>query len=306
MLFGKAAAFSPTSDAAELDGTEGFTLKGPLPGEEWGRSVSGAGDINADGYADLIIGGHKADNYGVGPTGVSALVYGKSSGFSNLNLGSLYQDGFSMVGKEAGDQLGNSVSGVGDFNADGFGDFIIGAPAADSSGASYVVFGNGPATGTSTFKGRSLPGDAPPVEPGSTGDGSVRPNPARARIDFSGGTGISTETVTLTRGTSGTVTGIKDVSTANVVWQITTDRADYGTAEVTLTYLNAEIARLTGVAESNLSVYKSESRDGPWVPLATTVNTVRNEASASVTEFSYFLLGDSAGLPVTLTQFHVD
>ena len=109
-------------------------------------SVAGAGDVNGDGFADLIVGAFGADPNG-GNSGATYVVFGKASGFaSSLELSALDgSDGFRINGEAASDISGRSVASAGDVNGDGFADLIIGAYAADPdgscSGACYVVFG---------------------------------------------------------------------------------------------------------------------------------------------------------------------
>src|SRR5262245_20729318 len=133
-------------DLSSLDGTTGFRLLGAAPGDYSGRSVASAGDVNGDGFLDLIVGGYKVDAHGT-DSGASYVVFGRASGFAaSTNLSTL--DGttvFKLSGEAAYDQSGWSVASSGDVNGDGFDDVIIGARYADphgpKSGAGYVVFG---------------------------------------------------------------------------------------------------------------------------------------------------------------------
>jgi len=131
---------------ASLNGANGFKLSGVTAGDEAGISVGGAGDVNGDGFADIIIGASVASPNGLG-SGASYVVFGKSGGFpANINLSSLNgSDGFKLSGISAHDLSGSSVASAGDVNGDGFGDVIIAAPGAVlngiTSGQSYVVFG---------------------------------------------------------------------------------------------------------------------------------------------------------------------
>jgi len=144
-VFGKASGFSATMDLSSLDGSNGFRLDGVARRDFSGRSVSSAGDVNGDGYDDVIVGAFNADPNGLN-SGSSYVVFGMASGFSaTMDLSSLNgSNGFRLDGV-AGDLSGWSVSNAGDVNGDGFDDLIVGASRADmngaDSGSSYVVFG---------------------------------------------------------------------------------------------------------------------------------------------------------------------
>ncbi|MES2264890.1 MAG: Ig-like domain-containing protein [Pseudomonadota bacterium] len=159
VVFGKASGFTSSIDLSSLDGTTGFRLDGAAAGDNAGRSVSAAGDVNGDGYDDLIVGASGADNGG-SETGSSYVMFGKASGFtSTLALSSLDgTTGFRLDGAAAGDNAGRSVSAAGDVNGDGYADLIVGAYATDNggtdSGSGYVVFG-GNFTGAVTYAGTS-------------------------------------------------------------------------------------------------------------------------------------------------------
>ena len=146
VVFGKESRFSRTIDLSELDGSDGFRIDGESRWDWSGDSVSSAGDINGDGYDDIIIGADGADPNGAS-SGSTYVVFGKERGFSRaIDLSELDgSDGFRIDGESTKDWSGSSVSSAGDFNGDGYDDLIIGARYADpngyASGSTYVVFG---------------------------------------------------------------------------------------------------------------------------------------------------------------------
>ena len=131
---------------SSLNGSNGFKLDGENTGDESGDSLSVSGDINGDGYADLLIGAQGAGS----ARGRSYVVFGDpgvgKSG--DLLLSSLNgAAGFKLDGENNNDHSGASLSVVGDINGDGYDDLLIGAfYYASSTGRSYVVFG-GPGVG---------------------------------------------------------------------------------------------------------------------------------------------------------------
>ena len=143
VVFGKASGFDAVLDLSSLDGSNGFRVDGESMYDSSGASVSSAGDVNDDGFADVIIGANNDV-----PNGSSYIVFGKASGFNAvLDLSSLDgSNGFRMSG--AGNNLGVSVSSAGDVNSDNFDDFLIGA-----LGSSYVVFGKSSFTDEGVMRG---------------------------------------------------------------------------------------------------------------------------------------------------------
>jgi len=144
VVFGSTGGFAPTLNLSSLAGTNGFAINGIAEGD-FSSQVSAAGDINGDGFDDLIIGAYGADPNGNAYAGTSYVVFGSPEAFpANLNLSALDgTNGFAINGIAAYDLSGFSVSSAGDFNGDGIDDLIIGAPVADNvAGQSYIVFGS--------------------------------------------------------------------------------------------------------------------------------------------------------------------
>ena len=157
VIFGKAGGFGATIDLAGItsgDGSRGFVLQVERAGDYSGNSVASAGDVNGDGFADLIVGAPNADGPADGRdyAGDSYVIFGKAGGFgATIDLASIAAGtgGFVLQGESAYDRSGQSVASAGDINGDGFDDLIVGAPYADGpvdgrsgAGDSYVIFGS--------------------------------------------------------------------------------------------------------------------------------------------------------------------
>lgn len=148
LVFGKPSGFDAAVQLSNWTGTNGVQFDGINTEDNAGISVSSAGDVNGDGLDDILIGARGSNPNGRNDSGESYVVFGKSSGFAGtIDLGSLDgTNGFRLVGIDAYDYSGVSVSNAGDVNGDGFDDLIIGAEGGDpngneSAGESYVVFG---------------------------------------------------------------------------------------------------------------------------------------------------------------------
>ena len=107
--------------------------------------MAGAGDINDDGYDDVLIGAAGADRPGGEDAGAGYLVFGSGKPV-DIDLASLGDAGFRVLGAAAYDSAGWSVAGAADINADGYDDVLIGAPDASNksrvgSGSTYVIYG---------------------------------------------------------------------------------------------------------------------------------------------------------------------
>ena len=109
---------------------------------EMGANVGAAGDVNGDGYDDVIVG---AWQYDAGETdeGAAFIFHGSAAGIAN---GTPATAQTRLTGEQAGAQMGNSVAGAGDVNGDGFADVIVGAHTLDAGetdeGAAFVFYGS--------------------------------------------------------------------------------------------------------------------------------------------------------------------
>ena len=144
VIFGKASGFT-NIDLATLSLTNGFEIIGAADGDQAGKAGSSAGDINGDGFDDILVGA--LNDAGGLNAGAAYVIFGKASGFANIDLASMgAADGFKIIGDAAYDNAGVSVSSAGDFNGDGFDDIIVGAPlnaaSGTHSGAVYLIYGH--------------------------------------------------------------------------------------------------------------------------------------------------------------------
>lgn len=130
---GAGMAFDSSADAA---------MAGAAADDWFGHSVGGGGDVNGDGFADVVVGAWLADTPAAN-AGRAYVYLGGPNGLDGTADGTL-------SGAAAGDNLGVSVASAGDVNGDGFSDVVVGAYSADAGGndrgRAYVYFG---AAGTS-------------------------------------------------------------------------------------------------------------------------------------------------------------
>ncbi len=157
VVFGRGTATPVASsiNLGALDGINGFRLDGVAANDYSGFSAGAAGDINADGVDDLVVGAYGADPIG-SASGSGYVVFGRTGAAafgSSLSLSSLNgNNGFRLDGAAAGNRSGFAAAAAGDFNGDSISDLIIGAYGAQPngfiSGSSYVLFGR---SGASAF-----------------------------------------------------------------------------------------------------------------------------------------------------------
>jgi hypothetical protein len=127
-----------------------------------GVSVDGAGDVNGDGYDDIVVGAH-VHNSSHADEGVALLFLGRSSGIASANASTAL---VALHPRQGSAQFGVSVAGAGDVNRDGFADVAAGAVLYDAGqtdeGAAFVYLGDGDGL-------RGYPGASAALRGGQTG-----------------------------------------------------------------------------------------------------------------------------------------
>lgn len=107
-------------------------------GANLGISVASAGDVNGDGYSDVIVGAYLYDN-GQNNEGAAFVYHGSATGISTTAA-------MIVESNQISARMGYSVAGAGDINGDGYSDVIVGAPYYDNGhndeGAAFVYHGN--------------------------------------------------------------------------------------------------------------------------------------------------------------------
>ncbi len=149
-------AFVYHGSASGLSPVPNWTAESNQVLAQLGKSVATAGDVNGDGFSDVIVG---APLFEDGPTNEGrAFVYHGSAGGLDLF------PSWAADGTQDGADFGISVAMAGDVNGDGFSDVIVGADRANLGGRAFVYYGNA-GTGRITLLRQQRTDGATPIAP---------------------------------------------------------------------------------------------------------------------------------------------
>lgn len=255
------------------------------------KYLARAGDINGDGYGDVLIGFPSDSSNGV-DAGAVYIAYGTPNPV-NTTISSLPKIG----GATAGDGLGSAVRGGGDANGDGLADIILGSLGNDeggnNAGGAYVIFGGELPQAYQERQRLNPAGNLPAVQL-STAD---------VQIDFVGGALVGGD-VTVRRHFYHPCATDRRLQTP--IWTLDSPKLDgAATVNVRFSYTNAQTA---GMVESNLRIW-TRPADEPcsdWTPLVSTVNANGNTITTPpLTTLGQFTISEGAPSPTAIEDITV-
>ena len=147
LIFGRPNGFPDLLNLSQLNGRNGIRFVGEDEQDRSGKVVAGGGDLNGDGFDDIVIASRAADVNGQEDAGLLHVIYGRPA---NHLPGTVYLDslprkgGFQIEGTIAQDKLGKWVSIAGDLNGDGLDDLSFSATnptVTNHDDRAYVLYG---------------------------------------------------------------------------------------------------------------------------------------------------------------------
>jgi hypothetical protein len=145
-LTSEGAAFLYRGSASGLQTTASWLVEGNQINGGFGAAVSGAGDVNQDGFSDVVVGAYKQGSGEESQAGRAYVYHGSANGLSA-------SPSWLVNEVQPSAHLGFAVAGAGDVNGDGYSDVIVGAPDYDNGqadeGRAYLYHGSAAGLGTS-------------------------------------------------------------------------------------------------------------------------------------------------------------
>jgi hypothetical protein len=161
LFFGGTTGWEMDTSFADADAS--FVAEQLSAGQSWvcgAGPAAGAGDVNGDGFDDILIGGPGHDEIGM-DAGKAFLFLGRAGDWTMET--SLSDADLFLYAERAGDEFGTHVAGAGDVDGDGYDDFLVSARMNDdggtSAGKTYLYFG-----------GVGIAGDSPPFSASFVGE----------------------------------------------------------------------------------------------------------------------------------------
>ncbi|CAN5227378.1 hypothetical protein BH09SUM1_BH09SUM1_11520 [soil metagenome] len=244
-----------------------------------------AGDVNGDGLSD--------------PLTITATTIGGSNPHSVYSTGIFLDRPFGF--RDIPYYLsGGTLTPIGDFNGDGYLDFY--------SDSGRILLGSRAGfrtTGAGIYKSYAKDGAAPLRAVGEVPGGLIYPPDARAWLGFADGDGPSLQAVTLHHTLDGVSNIPPNTKAANVHWSITSGRANYTQANLSLKYVDREIA---GLNEDCLYLLESsEGPAGPWFLVeSATFEKYRNTVHFQTANLGGYLIAEYLPPNVTAHTFNRD
>ncbi|MBN2392674.1 MAG: FG-GAP repeat protein [Anaerolineae bacterium] len=226
------------------------------------RTLAGAGDVNGDGYADILIGAYGADSN----RGWVYLVLGSAHPSGDMDLNSV---GILYEGYNAGNYTGRSLSGGGDIDGDGYGDFVVGAYGYNANqGRAYLVFSDYDSSSAARYR---------LMNPLAMLTNAV----GYSDVSVTYTSGVQNGSVYVTRHYVNTCG--QDYDTNGLLWRVDSQRGSSAQANITFKY---NLTQIAGWTEGNLMLWYRDRPCQDWTQDAGAVlDTTRNTlTSSSVTD----------------------
>ena len=223
-----------------------------------GGSVAGAGDVNGDGYSDLLVGAYTHSSN----TGRAYLVLGASSPYS----GTLSSADAIYTG-ESSSYAGHSVAGAGDVNGDGYSDLLIGAYEFNSSrGKAYLLFSDYNSATAARYRDMISTALA---------NANNEVGPSGVRVKFP--SGAQTGSIYVTRHFRKTCS--TNLDSNRLVWTVDSQRGGSAQAQLTFKYNDTQIA---GWTEADLKLWYRERPCQDWTQdTSATLYTITNTITSN-------------------------